>query len=440
MSKTDFDLMSFGANIIETIDSIRSVGKTNSSNPDESRINAFYRALGLPAIVIDEKSIPDEPFNNGNIFVKSDVSIEAISALSTRESAFKKKIEEEEINNFLDVNKASILDSIVGRKRGTLFPMIANAAVIVKPQNRRVAGAFFVDDKEITFNDTIYRRPLIETIIFIRLKSESGEYNTDLSNKLLEDFGKSGDIFKNIKINEAASILLERLVDVLSSLRTSFQTILFELGQTRDEVRKTFKTSINSNPESNPEEQQSEDGSLESMLKKQQEEQQYKEAVMVVFEYDDSLKADRDKNEKIARNMRDAVCASSFLKLISSDDLLKKDIEETKEKIQKVTQEQKKNQQMLDLLLGVFGGLSALDVIAVVFALFTIPMKNLLGLLNTDAFDRLKTIKSGTNIETPGEVTESIDVLQDKVQQILEYIDGNISLETIFDDNTKEAV
>jgi hypothetical protein len=78
----------------------------------------------------------------------------------------------------------------------------------------------------------------------------------------------------------------------------------------------------------------------------------------------------------------------------------------------------------LELLLGTFSGLSGVDVIVIVEALFTITTDQLIGLLNDEAKSRLKALRqvtSNTNVD------DSLQALETKVQEIFTRIMGGAS-------------
>src|SRR5690349_21234675 len=165
----NFNFEEFAVAAIKSIDEIRSYGKDGSNTPIEPRINAFYRAIGLPtAIPLD----PEPPkMNSGNTFSPNLLGYEQYtSAFSVRKFAFKREIIQEEIDQFLLFNQNHFSDSIKDitepgyRQRGVLFPMVVDGAINIFPQEKRVADAFQTDS-QLLVGTVKYRRPLIEAIV-----------------------------------------------------------------------------------------------------------------------------------------------------------------------------------------------------------------------------------------------------------------------------------
>ena len=95
------DFVKFSINATKIIDEIRSTGadpknlNNNSAMATESRINAFYRGLGLPAIRINENLEIDES-NNGNLFPNTPGNA------NKRTINYDHDITEEEIRKFVE--------------------------------------------------------------------------------------------------------------------------------------------------------------------------------------------------------------------------------------------------------------------------------------------------------------------------------------------------
>jgi len=82
------------------------------------------------------------------------------------------------------------------------------------------------------------------------------------------------------------------------------------------------------------------------------------------------------------------------------------------------------NKQM-DLLLGIYSGISGTDVIVVIAALFSIPVEILLDLLNEKNKARLAKIRP--NLKGSGKgVVNAVFELEQKVKEIYEALDGKV--------------
>jgi len=74
--------------------------------------------------------------------------------------------------------------------------------------------------------------------------------------------------------------------------------------------------------------------------------------------------------------------------------------------------------QIIEMIMGEYSGLGLCDIIAVVAALYIVPMKDLLGLLDDDAFERAQTI---LNLDLEGVRNESV---QDALDSFTKVVKG----------------
>ncbi len=441
----DFDFKNFAVNVIKVVDEIRSFEKDNITFPSESRINALYRAIGLPAVIIKDSKM--QSANNGNTFDVKELQYEIFqSDFDQRQFGFRTAITEEEISNFLNFNDSNLSDGIQTtqngqeqlpiRIRGSLFPMVVDGEIEIFPQEKRVANAFEADsDLEIGAN--IYRRPLIESIILIRLKSQ-GLQDTNLQQKVSQDYG----IDSVQQLQKIASM-------IISTTDSAFITIARLLDETIININKAkINTSIDFVPIISNIAQQSIERSDKSKkigqydLQKalQEDHLRIKQAVLTVLEYDDTFQ----KETKASRNVKGAILASNLLSLLNSgdndnvDSKIQKDIDDTDRALKKYEADIKEGIMLLDLFFGTFSGLSGVDILVVFKALFAIPMNNLIGLLNDKAIQNLKDIKGESAVKNKSAVADAIDALQNKVQDIYKTLDDIIKNDTVIE--TEEII
>jgi len=411
----DLDFIEFSTNIIKEVDSIRSSGK--SGEIQESRINAFYRAIGLPAIITDKK-VELLKKNTGNLFDKiTDKGIE--DQLKNRENLFKENstLRQSENNTIpeklFDFNTSSIKDSIDGNGiRAKLFPMFVNANVGIFPQNRRIAGAF-MSDEQLREDKIKYSRPLIETIVTLRV-NELGAFNKETQSKI-KDYTQ--DEYKQVAIDIQAGIALS-----LSNIIVDMPYINERIGN----IRK--KTSAQVVPETTPNqnpkivENSKNSAELERQQKEQQQYMAIKEARLSLFSFEDTS----GQTLSHTRNLKDAALASNLLNVIFSDSgQISMSAKETNKQKEKAVVELKKVFRDMDSILGTFSGLSGTDALVTIFALFKLDMDSLVKLLNRDARIRLKNqigIDYVENSDDSEDVLIAIDSLQVIVRKIIEEL------------------
>ena len=418
----DLDFITFSTNIVKEIDSIRSSGK--DGDIQESRINALYRAIGLPAIVTDARAELLK-FNNNNIFDKiTDEDI--INGLKNREVLYKTnhtvKMESSDprLKTLFDFNSSSIKDSISGDSslRAQLFPMCNNANVDIFPQGKRVGGAFMTDEG-LQFDKTKHYRPLIETIIILR-SNALGNFNSGDQNKIIAQGDLSKEFVQISKDIEYSLIL--SLSNVVVDMTDVKKTIDRCRKQTSDQVVPSATPDQNTDIAENTENP----GEIDRVLKEQKQYIALKDARLSMFGFDDTIGV----GELKTRNLKDAVMASSLINIIFSDSgQIETSIKEIEKKKEKVTVSLKQTFRDLDLILGTFSGLSGTDVLVILFALFRLDVTSLMQLLNKDARIRLKGQLGLDYVESfddSASVIGAIKALETKVEKIINALSSEM--------------
>jgi len=425
-----FDFTKFSINAIKVIDEIRGT----NSNPNntvgavektESRINAFYRALGLPAFV-NEDNQRNLAFkhNNGNVFEDSGVSEVNKDKIQSRQIAFTRDIPEDKVKSFMDYNKFNIDDGIeidkvnAKRIRGSLNPMFVDGNILIYPQSNRVAGAFHA--KDYLIDDVKYKRPLIELITLLRFRGK-GVYDSEINKAVQKDFSSTipsllGSIDFNLITSQIVSNLLLSVLEIPDFVNKTTQ----EINKTRTKTRKSFESLIANIPSEQPIESKSSlDGSIDKLKSKQEEIIDRNHALISLLEFDDTITG----GEEITRNMKEALLSSSVLNMIEipTEDINKK-ISDTQDKEKKFLKILKNLQQKMDIVLGIYCGISGIDILLTITALFIIEEKYLLGLLNSETQDNLSALKNKIDLKEVASVSESIVALEATLSDLFRLV------------------
>lgn len=255
-SQANFDVIGFAKNILSEVDAIRAFSKTSDDKTEgqvqthiESRINAFFRLIGLPMFVeVKPKNERNaeakaEGFSGEQILtpgfsrtvspkldslynVINSTKIEISKEAQSRESYLLKienNIGTQEINdNMLEALKTPIplqanVVGMVGESGRTVQKKLKPLVTVhltdgVLPRRNELARPFLSekDDDKID-SDTVLTKPFIETVIRIRLVESGGggdtanrEKITDFQNSIREALGqdKNGDdIFDQVFSN-----------------------------------------------------------------------------------------------------------------------------------------------------------------------------------------------------------------------------------------------
>jgi hypothetical protein len=391
-NENDFDFLEFSTNIIKTVDGIRSTGRKGSKNPIEYRINAFYRAIGLPGVmgILDEETrLQYDKKNNSNMLDgggELNVIDPIFIKLKQRESlsnSIRSTQDDEVIKNSLDINSNSILSSIEedprNQVRPCLFPMYVDASIEIFPKERRVAGAF-CSDEQLKDDKIRYQRPLIETIISLKLNfagiTDTTKRPSDNELIMFSEFNKLAEDTKEI-------------------LRKSFYTIDDTLIKIKEKVEAAKKQSnvyispdtLGGNTQKIQEQEEKLQAGLDLARNKLDLELQVKRSKLILFDFDDSRKEKANKT----RNMKDVLFGSDLLSVVSGESGTIEELStEVDAKIDKQRRVLKQSFRDLDLILGIYSGLSGTDALAIIYALLSLDEDTLIALLNPASRTRLK--------------------------------------------------
>lgn len=418
----NFQFEEMSVNAIRVIDSIRSRGETGSIRPLESRINAFYRAIGLPAVVkVLENEEDRDPLSVANIFPPDELNFKTYETdLSKRESVFRTRIDaDEEATSFLYFQNKKPGDAMEKRGSGSLKPFVVAGDPIVKvfPQNRRVRGAFF-SERQLQIGDVKYKRPLIETIIFMKLKgiganNSATQQSVGASSTLSELIGQIGN-----SIQDAINAIPDRITEVSLNLQSA--TLETKRFAAPEEV-----------PEENPESNVRDDenvGSSDKIDMSLQQQRAVNEAILSLFEFDDTF-GDGVNNMKAGLLASEVLLGSATVEESGSEEANKEENEFRKES---ATKKIKSAHQTLDLALGTFSGISGIDILAVIGALIKLDVNYLIALVNDEAKDRLAEIK-GNNVVNQARgisVKDALSRLEKEVSNYFEFINGELKADT----------
>lgn len=441
-----FDFGKFAGDALRSVDRIRSLAANprningNSQEPIESRINALYRAIGLPAITSDASKFPSNNGNVHDIVMTEDLRRQ----FSNREQDFSASIDDDVVESFLDgENDLSIKDSIEfrssgtiqnpKRRRGSLFPMYVFGDVGVFPQDRRVAGAFFTTSNVI-IDGTKYERPMLELIVLLRLRGD-GVQDGSLQQQLNEEFSESlGEGFVDTtNLNLITFEIIRQLLQTTLNIKDVVRKTVQDLGRIRTQIRTIYEDQRANVPDQQAVTKSTSGlGTSEKQRSAQVSEQARKDSLLTLLEYDDTL----SNGQLTTKNMKDAWLANSVLDLLTTDSqrigVSSRESEKAALKLEKLNRAQHRK---LDLLLGTFSGLSGLDVLVIITALFSITQADLLGLLNDEAFDRLRKIKGERFSASRSPVTSSVSALETKVTEIYDRLEEIINVNELLESN-----
>jgi hypothetical protein len=502
-SFSEFNIIEFAKKVLEEVESIRSYSDISSDNqvssniPNESRLNAFFRLVGLPMFLILEDKNDDgesasgvvspgfsgghlDDFNIKDIDNISDMELGEL--LTLREDAFLSResaIGTPELNRSMTL---AISDPIpitpdlpdrenshkgsfygISSERTTfkmLTPLVAKYKKVLPIENE-LARPFATKEERSINNTTELRRPFIEMVMRIRLITATNANNAAGSDKIEEQLNaikasiSSGDF--NTVINNLNKILISGILEkfVIEKLMKSLAQLskkVISLIRKQDYLLKQDVYEVNvktSSAKSNLFSKLT-DVSTDLNLRENSELGRKLESLKRIMAREDAflslLPSDDTVDENsYTKNALSCALFDSFVDLLSHDTTeIKKSINRIEGQIQKSKREIDELRLELDLITGEFSGLSMIDIIAVIIGLFLIPLDDLMALVDAQVLDNMKQINSLKSIvDQYGVVStersmEAVLKLESMVYIIFDLF--NLTISSIMMDKNKKPI
>jgi len=453
-----FDVVNWSSTIFSTIDEHRSDASASGfidSSADaasgtrvESRLNCFYRLVGLPATramearratdnLPKEDPLKTEPWSltdlsqqdTLNYFDSEDLffsSADSLKKISLREAALAKKKTNEDfrllLNEPLDISELSSRNS--KPRHTSIFPMVVDASIPVYPLSRRMAPLFYNGNKMLPGNKPKRMlRPFIESVIYIRTyrfqedveaeaQNTQGELISLLDDIKLSDEASSTALF-NFKTNLSADFtrleaeVISNLVQLIRKSSHNYKKIYDSSKRLSQEI------AFYPRPVENPDENSGNEipGELialasfadneEKLLPKVADERvaQLNKRLSEVLSFAkalpteivlESTKTYSIINSWDASNISPDIFVSEFADLMTNERVtLQEQLEEAKAKQAQKLKEYELVKQSIMYFTGEGAGLSIFDILCTFLALFTVDIETLIALLNNSAQKRL---------------------------------------------------
>jgi hypothetical protein len=427
MANYDFDFQAFAVQALKTVDSIRSTGR-EGAGVCESRINAFYRAIGLPSIKGPDSKI--DKTNTANEADPGQLLQVSQGLLTIREQSYTKNGTEEEYVQELHHKRALVSDNLTKRTRGWMLPFVVNGEVEILPKIKRVGAVFAADeDLEVGDGKGKYQRPMLEAIISMRLKgigAVDNNYKKTVESEFSAAFpGAQIDLTDQNHLNVVVATMLRKCIQsAVNKFNEAVKVAGDALTAASGEI---YVTPVDGAPEQNPEafSNIAAPTTVDKQESKQQEKDKTKKAFMTMFEFEDI-----DGGSK--RSVKESLLSSELLNLVAATESRpqatnkqKKDAENNSRKIDKGTVKIKIALSTMDMFTGTFSSLSGLDILIIITALFEVELKYLYGLLNADGKSSLSKAKPDiwVDVDHAPTISESYEALKVKVTELYEFAD-----------------
>lgn len=442
-----FDIINFAKNILTEIEKIRAFDKLTDEVPTESRINAFFRLIGLPMFV----SITEKQTNSGLRHMSSGYSAKRINQniqnaeevngqqiakqLVDRETSLQKienSISDAELNKRMALSliipiplipnipdNDNQIDDYIGSGENKrivykkLFPLIVQYKSILPKSNEIAAPFTALEDRKIN-NTTELQIPFIETVIRIRLitaenaititeKQNEDTYLSSLSNYLAEDdYNKIIKDFAALKtVNILETFILNKLFISLEQLANKWIEIkkkqhlaakqdIFDISiKTTSSKRNPLGKRVDVSTNLTLRKEGSTVGNRLAWLRKREVEE---EAFLSLLPTDDIINVSKTSNTSLS------ALINEFSELLGYNlAKIRKEIQHNEERIKKNIQLVEQLRLEIDMMTGEFSGLSIPDIVAVIIGLFLIEKKDLISLLDEETITNMKKDNSLKN-------------------------------------------
>lgn len=443
----DFDVYKFAQNLFQEIENKRSsvtaltrsqaqqLGKNNlqfSNVKHESRINTFYRLIGLPTELNLENTFSLLDANGAKVTKREDL----IKNLLQREFeqlqlTFKQFLQAnsvQELNAQLDSlqaqDKQLIGELFDPQKINTnrMFPMVQFSQIqnVVETKNR--ISPSFASTEERYVNEFLTSPPFLETVITIRLLPQSGgtQIKTQgaVEDIILQSLGYAlGELVKQYHRNQ---------VEAENHLKDGIALIRNKVAGANSPALK--KPDLNANAREN-------DGiktEIDIRSNYIQEQLKLYDAVISLLPTENDIipiGTNIDNTPFQSRNIKENALTQSFLSIINANlDAIQRSIKDTKKVMQKRQLIQDKLTAELHSAIGQLGGISMADIIIVIAGLFVLDEEDLVGLIPESRFKELigatnnNTTASSSTISDTGAANTAQK--QINIFDILKQFDG----------------
>ena len=455
----DFDVYSFGQSILQTIDSFRVRSSDyqlfKQNNPGgavsvESRIDAFLRIMGFQSYYVsfekDEVDILNNYVGDREFYLmeRQEFTIENSNASK-----------EEKIIQGL---KAIYMPNNPEPEYKNILPLVWGAIEV--PENRTILEPF-----EQSFTEEKFPRSTLEAIIELRVnRFEAGRMPDSVRQFLIEKFGNVKDEAKEI-VESFYGASPENYSAISLITLGNFNLIMDKIAEFHLELIQTLNKL---QPEINYVPQATVDG--QPLLKSNNVEGDYgfdqmfsKRNIKLLI-----LKTQRDLIESTvnsfiadqevdfglsAQATRSAITVVDNMLMDPILSIMKSDVKELNTEIAKIQDEvdrleaeMEKVRAGMELLYGTTSGISIIDVICVIWALFEIDKNTLVSLLNDHQYARLLQTNTDRDISSSG-ITRSLNIneaykkLEETFvsiykQKVIPKIKARAKMPRVFDDRS----
>ena len=397
----------------------------------ESSINAFYRILGFQKFDLKITSPIDEYVNSGINGISKETRLKNIEIRNSEVPESSDLSKDQKIVKALDsIHRPTLLEP----QKKLIFPLVWMGS---PTPNRKIAAPF---DLFQPANNISPPRSLLEAIIEIRVNRFDREYvPPEVKEFFVNQFanlnesqqGTYATFYGTDDINDYSvfSLILLRNFDlVVDKIIAKHYEIEKKKQRLSDKITYVPDSTVYGNPLSkannvNAKYKRSQFSTLTRQLEQL-------EVIRDLIQSSTSVIVDtrqdigRDARGRTVDFLKDNMFLAPVMQVFQSDLLqIKRAISEVKTEIARIDKEMEEVRAISDLFYGTTSGISIIDVFAILWALFEIDKKYLLGLLSEDQFDNYKKFNEIRGFELEESQASAVDSYGELERIILFKID-----------------
>ena len=516
-SLAKLDIIKFARNMLSEVDGARAYklafdneAKTKSEQPIESRVNAFFRLIGLPMFVtieaLDKKNkaaksgagefVLTPGYNEGeqiwqtiyNIRNSKDAKLKdpatgnELPASTLVDTRREKVLKERESKIGTETYNKAMIRAMYRVEAPKLYVKrqifsgydyvkavapFATSYIDVQPHNRELAAPFVPNLKNTEVGGQSLKKPFIETVARIRLSTSSGADQTqeDYMKALRDDLTAvsktafaSDDSVSTEKIPQLlpseASLLESFIISQMLASVDKLAEIWVKTQRKREKIVKGMEIALVPKTESAKQSsfgrqsntslnlQITPESELGRRRVKLQQRVAVSSAIIGLIPTEDALGTTTSAQFSAPKNVSSNAMTRPFLSLLRQDlDQEKKKLGEVDRKIQEESRRANQLRLEIEALTGEFTGLSVIDVIFTILALFLIDRKYLIGLLDNRSQDLMnldKTLKEASTAAGSATAADSVEEVAEKVRTL--YVLLGAAIEYIYDKKKRSSI
>jgi len=335
-----------------------------------------------------------------------------------------------------------------------LSPFATNY-MVVTPSSREIAKPFLSDPRDgFLVNDEL-KRPFLETVARIRLakaqqseKSEQQEYFAEVRQNLT----KSTESAYSSKVEQmliadlvpgqgslVESFVVEQLLSVVPQIAKKWVSLIRRLEDIKRQgdfiltpvTGSSRQSPLGKRANTQASLQVSGNTELNMRIKQIDARVEASKALVALLPIEESVSKKDWGSEAYARNVMSNALTRPFVFVLRQDmDYELKKLSDEKRKLNELVQKADRLRFEMEMMTGEFAGLSVVDVVFTMTALFLVDRQYIVDMFDSNTVDEMKKDKTLSTIEAnpgPAKALAAIGEVESKVKDLYDLLDASIA-------------